>query len=489
MTRIGRRRLLTTGVAAGVLAATGAQLAAGPRRGGTLTVAISGGNARDTFDSRTFDGLFMQAAAAGAVFETLTEVAADGTLRGELASGWETRDNNRVWVFDLLEGVRFHDGSEFGASDVVASIELHRIGSSPMAALVSQIDTITAETPTRVRFELTGGNVDFPYLLADPHLVIYPHANLEAAFRFGFGTGPYKVRSFEPGQTLQLDRVSDHRLDGAGAWFRRVTLLAIDDPAAQFAAFEARNIDAFDLIQPGALGRDLRCLESVGNGYVSVVPKGMGHDAAWHLGQALKLGIDRTELLAALGDRAVHLGHDTPIGPETAHFDMAMPVFDPDLARVHLRAADLEGQLLSLSFDPAKLAGAGAVVPVLVRLAERFGLHLDTTSEGVGLALQMEPGRPTADWALLTSPRGQVPNLGGDRVTALAQLARAESDSIARTSVYAEVQRLIRTEGTAYVPFFASHQAGVSSTIGIPDAIGSMLPLDDARFAKRWWRL
>ncbi len=35
------------------------------------------------------DGLFMQVARQGLIFDTLTEIAADGTLRGELATAWQ----------------------------------------------------------------------------------------------------------------------------------------------------------------------------------------------------------------------------------------------------------------------------------------------------------------------------------------------------------------------------------------------------------------
>ncbi len=36
-------------------------------------------------------------AARGAIFEALTEIAGDGTLRGDIAQSWETNDGGKTW--------------------------------------------------------------------------------------------------------------------------------------------------------------------------------------------------------------------------------------------------------------------------------------------------------------------------------------------------------------------------------------------------------
>jgi len=96
MTQISRRGLIKTGVAAGVLGLTGMPLRA-QTRGGKLTAGLSGANTSDSWDARTHSDLFMIACAQGAVFDSLTEVAADGSLKGELAESWES-DDAITWV-------------------------------------------------------------------------------------------------------------------------------------------------------------------------------------------------------------------------------------------------------------------------------------------------------------------------------------------------------------------------------------------------------
>ena len=81
---ISRRGLMKTGAAAGVLSMTGMPLKAATR-GGKLTAGLGGANTSDSWDSRTHSDIFMLACAQGSVFDSLTEVAADGSLKGELA--------------------------------------------------------------------------------------------------------------------------------------------------------------------------------------------------------------------------------------------------------------------------------------------------------------------------------------------------------------------------------------------------------------------
>ncbi len=100
MTRISRRGLLTAGAAASVLAASGLPLQAQARRGGRFRAGLSGANSSDSWDGRTHSDLFMIASSQGAVFDSLTEVGADGSLRGELATDWDATPDAKVWTFN-----------------------------------------------------------------------------------------------------------------------------------------------------------------------------------------------------------------------------------------------------------------------------------------------------------------------------------------------------------------------------------------------------
>lgn len=250
MARISRRDLLARGAlasaVAGAFAASGAPLLAQGRRGGRLRAGLSGGKRSDSWDMRAPAGLFMLAAAQGAVFDGLTEIAADGTLRGELAQSWESHDAARVWDFVLRSDVSFHDGTAFTSDDVIASLALHRDGASPAAPVVGQIAAMQALGADRLRITLSQGNANFPYLLSHPHLVIYPHADIAAAMARGIGTGLYRVSHFAPGARLLAERVSDHyKGDGAG-FADQIEFLSLPTSREQMGALRGGQVDLVD---------------------------------------------------------------------------------------------------------------------------------------------------------------------------------------------------------------------------------------------------
>lgn len=57
------------------------------------------------------------------VFESLVDLDARLKAGPSLATGWSRRDD-RTWVFDLRQGVRFHNGQPFTARDVHSSVPM-----------------------------------------------------------------------------------------------------------------------------------------------------------------------------------------------------------------------------------------------------------------------------------------------------------------------------------------------------------------------------
>ncbi|MEC7669130.1 MAG: ABC transporter substrate-binding protein, partial [Pseudomonadota bacterium] len=251
MTRISRRGLLKSGAAAGVLAATGFPVRAQTaKRGGRLVAGLSGANTSDSWDGRTHSDLFMNASAQGAVFDSLTEVAADGSLIGELATDWEATPDAKVWTFNLRKGVTFHNGKSFGADDVIESLQMHvaegaKSGAQPLVAPITEMKKITEH---QVQFTLEAGNADFPYLMSDYHLLIYPAGQIEEAIAQGIGTGIYRVKSFDPGVRFVGERVENHYKDGRAGWFDEIEYIAINDNTARMNALLTGQVDAINRI-------------------------------------------------------------------------------------------------------------------------------------------------------------------------------------------------------------------------------------------------
>lgn len=229
---IDRRALFSSAAAAALLATTGVSAQGAPRQGGKLRMALSGAARSDTWNSG--DGLFMQVARQGVVFDTLTEVAADGTLRQELAIGWTAANDAREWMFDLRPGVTFHDGMPFTANDVVASLTPH---------LDAQFEAVT---PAQLRITLATAMPSLALLLSQPEFVIRPAHALDT----GIGTGLYQVKDFTPGQRLLATRVPTHYKDGQAGWFDTIELTSIPSQTVRGQALREYLVDAADLNDP-----------------------------------------------------------------------------------------------------------------------------------------------------------------------------------------------------------------------------------------------
>ena len=216
MTRIDRRALFASGAAAALLAATGASLADTPKKGGTLRLAVP----RD--DS-------LEQVARGAVFDTLTEIAPDGTLRGELATGWQTEAQARVWSFDLRDDAVFHDGNPLDIADVMA--------------VLAEVGRAEALAPNRLRLELAEANPGLPFLLADSRFVITRNGEGVTPLHKANGTGCYRVERAEDGRHFLGRRVAGHYKDGQAGWADAVEVIVIPDTGVRAEALRDGFVD------------------------------------------------------------------------------------------------------------------------------------------------------------------------------------------------------------------------------------------------------
>ena len=230
---LDRRALFASGAAAALLAATGVSAGPLPRRGGKLRLALSGATRSD--DWMKGEGLFMQIARVGLVYETLTEVAADGTLRGALATTWSRSEDAQVWTFQLREGIAFHDAAPFGAHDVVHSL-----------AALGDVQALGATT---VQIRLEAPDAALPFTLAQQVHVIRPAHAPQA----GIGTGLYAVQHFAAGQQLLTRRQASHWKDGEAGWFDAVELVSIPCAKVRAQAVAEYLVDGADIADEATL--------------------------------------------------------------------------------------------------------------------------------------------------------------------------------------------------------------------------------------------
>ena len=134
------------------------------------------------------------------VFEGLTRFRADGSVTPGLAKSWTISDDGLVYTFQLQQNVKFHNGSDFDASDVKFSIDRARD---------EILDPDTANSAA-----------------SEPN-----------------GTGPFKFSKWVKGDRVELVKNNDYW--GEAVSLEKASFKFISDPTAAFAALMAGDVDAF----------------------------------------------------------------------------------------------------------------------------------------------------------------------------------------------------------------------------------------------------
>jgi peptide/nickel transport system substrate-binding protein len=184
---------------AGAIAfAAGAANAQTPKRGGTLTFAISAETPHyDCHGSETYATLHFSAP----FYSTLLQfdLAKFPQVKGDLAKSWTVAPDLMTYTFKLHEGVKFHDGTALTSADVKATYDRMRNPPqgvvSPRKATFADIDTIETPDATTVIFKMKAVNASMLEHFASPWNCIYAAKDLAADPNFPRtkinGTGPF----------------------------------------------------------------------------------------------------------------------------------------------------------------------------------------------------------------------------------------------------------------------------------------------------------
>lgn len=512
MSQISRRSLLKTGVAAGVLSATGLPVRAQAKKGGRLRLGLAGANTSDSWDGRTHSDSFMIMCGHGAVFDCLTEVGADGQLKGELAESWEASADAKTWTFKLRQGVTFHNGKAFGADDVIESLNMHTAEGAKSAAkpIVSAISEMKKISDYEVEMTLAAGNADFPFLLSDYHILMFPAGQVDEAISKGIGTGLYQVESFDPGVRFVGKRYPNHYKGDSAGHFDEIEVIAINDSSARMNALMTGQVDAVNRVdfKTEALLKAnpmVEIMEVTGNQHFTF-PMLTGTDPFTNLKvrQALKHGVNRQEMVDKILQGHGKVANDHPIGPANQYFaaDLEQNDYDPDKAKALLKEAGMDGLSVDLSAANAAFPNAIDAAQLYQNSAKAAGIEINVVQEpddGYWSNVWLKKpwcacywsGRATEDWMFSTAYESGVPwnDTGWEnaRFQELLLTARAELDSAKRRDMYTEMQMLCSKEGGTVVPMYANYVDAHSTKLANSGTIGNVFQMDSSRMMERWW--
>ncbi|WP_457650622.1 ABC transporter substrate-binding protein [Profundibacter sp.] len=304
------------------------------------------------------------------VFEGLTRFGPDGSVNPALAKSWDISEDGLTYTFHLQDGVKFHDGTDMNADDVVFSLNRARAEESTNAqkALFAGIESVTAVDPLTVEVKLSAPNGSFPFNMAWGDAVIVGEESIGDAATKPVGTGPFKFANWVQGDRVEL--VRNDAYWGEAPALATATFKFISDPNAAFAAMMAGDVDAFpNFPAPETLEQfkaDPRFNVIVGSTEGETILSTNNKSGALadvRVREAIAHAINRQEII----DGAM-FGYGTPIGTHFAPHNPAyvdltgMSAYDPELSKKLLTEAGQEGLKLRLMLPPPTYARRGGEI-------------------------------------------------------------------------------------------------------------------------------
>ena len=280
---IGRRDFLRSATLLGVSAAaayamadkltgqsrsmTRSAMAETPRRGGRLRSSM---RVQRMDDPATYDWTEMSNQTRH-ILEYLTRTDADNITRPFLAESWEASDDLKTWTLNLRKGVKWSNGDDFNADDVVFNFERWldpATGSSNIglfAGMVEEVDSgekndsgapktskrMVAGAVEKVDDHTVRLNLSRPELAIPENLYNYPAAIVHRRFsedggdlsKNPVGTGPYTLGEYQVGERCQLRR-RDGGYWGQEPWLDEILYIDHgDDPMAGVSALASGQVD------------------------------------------------------------------------------------------------------------------------------------------------------------------------------------------------------------------------------------------------------
>lgn len=513
--RMSRREFVARAAALGVTVplataiAADVGYAAAPKTGGRFRMALGGGASTDTLNPTTFSETYMQTLGYG-LRNCLAEMNQNDELVPELAESWEASTDAKTWKITLRQGVEFHNGKTFDADDAIASLQLH-LGpdtSSPAAALLKTVESVEKDGNNAFVVKLSEGNVGFPALLTDYHIVMMPAVDGVLDIDSGTGTGAFSLKEFKPGVSALLERNPNYWKEGAGH-FDEVELLSVKDVNARTNSLVAGDVHAADRLDLKTLKLfqrsqpDIKIHDIEGSqwyGFPMMVDRDPFTDNNVRL--ALKHAINREQMLETLLFGHGSVANDNPIGKSYKYYtELPQNSYDPDKAKFYLKEAGLSELSVQLHAANAAFAGAVDAATLFSEGARAAGITLEpvrTPDDGYwGEVNRVVPWsatywnpRVTEDMMFSMAFTPDAPwnesNWSNDRFNALLKDARLEFDEAKRGDMYAEMQKICTEENGYIIPLFANFVFATSKDVQFGN-IATSWDLDGTKALERWW--
>jgi peptide/nickel transport system substrate-binding protein len=186
------------------------------------------------------------------IYEPLLDTDIKGNIIPALAQSWEISKDGLNYTFRLRRGVKFHNGQEMTAEDVVWSANYSmnpKVGATGGTQL-DKVKSVAALDRYAVRFTLAASQASFLSRMATlrPFPVVPRDSipeNAEKLSTYPPGTGPFAFKEWKPERELVLTRFRDYWQKGV-PYLDEVVFKPVADPTVRFAAVRAGDLQMIE---------------------------------------------------------------------------------------------------------------------------------------------------------------------------------------------------------------------------------------------------
>ncbi len=251
---------------------------AAQKKGGVLKFGM---NVQEMADPATYSWT-QKSIIARHIIEYLVETGPDNITRPYLAERWEASDDLKTWTFHLRKGIKWSNGDDFNADDVVFTFTRWldpKTGSSNLGLFNAMLEAtgekdvkgkaikrMTKNAVQKVDAHTVQLNLNTPVLSIPENLYNYPtgivHRNFEKEggdlSKNPVGTGPYTLTKFKVGEIAVLKKRKEPYWGGE-VFLDEIRFIDLgEDPGAYLAAIASKQVD-------GIYQLDLTTLEAAKN--------------------------------------------------------------------------------------------------------------------------------------------------------------------------------------------------------------------------------
>ncbi len=370
----------------------------GVQRGGTLRRAMT----LPLIDHPARFSWTQQSNVARQIGEYLTLTGPDNITRPYLLESWEASDDVKTWTLNLRQGIKFNNGDELTADDVMFTFKewlTESVGSSMFSLLsyIGGMDNVEKVDDYTIRLNLESANIGVP-----EHLFHYPAIILHRDFEGDYikqpiGTGAFTLEEYAEGERAVLKARTDYWQMGEDdqplPYLDEIIYVALDKDAS-VAALQSGQIDS--IFQPRPV--DWQALKDLPEVTVKTASTAQCFLVRvrvdlepWddnRVRAALKMCQDREKILQlsyyGAGDLSID-AHVAPVHP--AYAVKPIPAYDPEAALALLTEYAAEKGLelplkvtLSTKNDESEPEIAAALKELA--LPGGFDITLDITEPG-----------------------------------------------------------------------------------------------------------